>query len=197
MAVVLRLHGLISSGEFSTLFLAQRNTDTEIVVVKCFDRSFIRRSPEAVMRVVREKWAMETLARLPHPCIVANRFAHIDDGFVFLGMENVGGGDVCTELQRTGPFPPERVRVYAAEICMALGHMHSFDIMFRDLKVRPPASHSASARAQPAVSAAAGVYWRRVGTGMVWELAEMSHVLRLGTAWAAGVPRPAHTLPQR
>ena len=140
----LRLHGLLCSGEFSSLFLAQRNDDHEITVAKCFNRACVRRNPEMLRRILREKWVMETLCRLPHPFIVGHRYAHIDHDTVFLGMENVGGGDIFSLLQKRGPFSPEQVRCYAGELCLALGHVHSFDIMYRDLKVNalPPPTYA-------------------------------------------------------
>ena len=134
----LRLHALISSGEYSSLFMAQRDNEGEIVVVKRFSREGIQETPEGLRRVLREKWAMQTLSQLPHPFVVRYRFAHVDPMSVFLGMEHVGGGDLFSELQRRGPFAPAQARCYAAEIALALGHVHSFDIMYRDLKVQPP-----------------------------------------------------------
>ena len=134
MSSTIRLHGLLCSGEFSSLFLAQHNTENEIVVAKCFKRSLMRQNPDSLRRMLREKWALETVSRLPHPFIVGARFAHIDDETAFLGMENVGGGDIFSLVQQRGPFQPEQVLCYAGEICLALGHVHSFDIMYRDLK---------------------------------------------------------------
>ena len=134
----LRLHGLVRNGEYSSIFLAQRNKEAGVVVVKSFNRAFVRQRPEVLRRVLREKWALETLGRLPHPFIVAKCFSHIDNRSVFLGMENVGGGDMFTVLQSRGAFRPRQALSYMGEICLALGHVHSFDIMYRDLKVRAP-----------------------------------------------------------
>ena len=52
-------------------------------------------------------------------------------------MENVGGGDMYSMLlQRGGYLPLADVRFYAGELALALGHVHSFDVMHRDVKVR-------------------------------------------------------------
>ena len=128
--------GLVSNGEYSSLFLAQRQGDHEVVVVKRYTRAIIQQSPQAVVRVLREKHAHMAVSQLSHPFLVSYRFSHIDPQYLLLGMENVGGGDVFSLLQRHGPLTPNHARCYVGEVCLALGHLHSFDIMYRDLKVR-------------------------------------------------------------
>ena len=44
------------------------------------------------------------------------------------------GGDLFTHLHRDGPFLEVRVRVYAAEIILALEHLNSLGVIYRDLK---------------------------------------------------------------
>ena len=64
-------------------------------------------------------------------------------------------GDLFTMLQNQGPLPPDWARVYAAEICLALGHLHGLNVAFRDLKpenvviVRAHAPHRTRATACP------------------------------------------------
>ena len=50
------LHNLLWNGEFSSLFLAQRENDptNEIFVVKCFNRHFMQDKPDAVRRLLRD-----------------------------------------------------------------------------------------------------------------------------------------------
>ena len=129
------LHGLISSGDFSSVFLAGKADDSSVpVVIKCFTRSLVTQNADSLTRVWREQHSLASLAVKPHPFVVRHLFSHVDDTFLFLGMENVGGGDMFTLLQRMGPLPPEFAKVYTAEMVLALGHVHSFDIIYRDLK---------------------------------------------------------------
>ena len=91
----------------ATDLTATRNGDGEIVVVKAFDRSFIEQvqNRNSLVRVLREKHVMQTVARLPHPFLVSIRFSCIDPDCACIGMENVGGGDLYALLQRRGSFP--------------------------------------------------------------------------------------------
>lgn len=49
-------------------------------------------------------------------------------------MDFVNGGELFNHLKREGKFAEARVRQYAAEITLALGHLHELDIVYRDLK---------------------------------------------------------------
>ena len=75
------------------------------------------------------------MALLPHPFIIRHLYSAQNGTFLFLGMENVGGGDVFTLLQQRGPLAPELAsNLRGRGLPLALGHVHSFDVVFRDLK---------------------------------------------------------------
>ena len=52
----LYLHGLISSGDFSSVFLAQQTNDSAPVVIKCFTRSLVMQTADSLTRVWRESF---------------------------------------------------------------------------------------------------------------------------------------------
>ena len=133
-ADTIELYGLVSAGEFSSVFHAQRNHAGPLHVVKCFRKATASGTASSYQRVWRERSNSAGLALLPHPFIIRLLYSAQNGTFLFLGMENVGGGDVFTLLQQRGPLAPELARVYAAEVSLALGHVHSFDVVFRDLK---------------------------------------------------------------
>ena len=133
-ADTIELYGLVSAGEFSSVFHAQRNHAGPLHVVKCFRKATASGTASSYQRVWRERSNSAGLALLPHPFIIRHLYSAQNGTFLFLGMENVGGGDVFTLLQQRGPLAPELARVYAAEVSLALGHVHSFDVVFRDLK---------------------------------------------------------------
>jgi len=49
-------------------------------------------------------------------------------------MDFVNGGELFFHLKQDGRFSEDRVRIYGAEIGMALAHLHSLGIVYRDLK---------------------------------------------------------------
>ena len=132
-AAELELQALIAMGDFSTLFLAHRARDADLSAVKCFSREQVRANALS-RRVQGEKSALALVAHLPHPFVLRYLYTHYDAEKLYLGMEYVGGCDLFTLVQNKGPLTPNWTRMYAAEMCLALGHLHSFDLIFRDLK---------------------------------------------------------------
>ncbi|CAK0836752.1 unnamed protein product [Prorocentrum cordatum] len=83
-----------------------------------------------VARVMQEK---QLLGLVNHPFVVKLAGTFQDDARLFLLMELAGGGDLYSALG-SGKFDDACANFFAAEITLALGHIHSLDIAFRDLK---------------------------------------------------------------
>ena len=49
-------------------------------------------------------------------------------------LEYVVGGELFSHLRRAGRFSNDMTRFYAAEILLAIEHLHRHDIIYRDLK---------------------------------------------------------------
>ena len=45
------------------------------------------------------------------------------------------GGEMFTHLYRLGPFSEAHTRLYICEVTLALGHLHSLGIVYRDIKL--------------------------------------------------------------
>ena len=74
------------------------------------------------------------LARVQHPFIV-DLFATFQDGLnIYMLMSYVPGGELFTHLRRAQRFTPDVTRFYLSTIVLALRYLHSFNIVYRDLK---------------------------------------------------------------
>jgi serine/threonine protein kinase len=58
------------------------------------------------------------------------------DEDVYLVTDLATGGDLAFHMSREVRFKEDRARLYAAEVVLALEHLHSLGIVYRDLKVR-------------------------------------------------------------
>ncbi|KAJ9578920.1 hypothetical protein L9F63_004877, partial [Diploptera punctata] len=47
----------------------------------------------------------------------------------------VGGGELFTHLHQRDRFTEDEVRIYIGEITLAIGHLHSLGIIYRDIKL--------------------------------------------------------------
>jgi protein kinase A len=74
------------------------------------------------------------LARLDHPFIVRLLCTFQDANNLYMIMEYVVGGELFSVLRRAQRFPNDIAKFYAAEVILALEYLHSFNIIYRDLK---------------------------------------------------------------
>lgn len=69
-----------------------------------------------------------------HPFIVKMEYAFQDSKHLYMVFEFMEGGELFQHLQNVRKFDINRTREYAAMIVLALEHIHSKAIIFRDLK---------------------------------------------------------------
>jgi serine/threonine protein kinase len=74
------------------------------------------------------------LGHINHPFIVSLKFAFQTPAKFYLGLEYVPGGELFHYMQTQGMLALEDVRLYMAEICLALDYLHGQGIIYRDLK---------------------------------------------------------------
>ena len=68
------------------------------------------------------------------PVTACARAAFQSEGKLYMVLNYLPGGELFYRLKREGRFSIERVRLYTAEIALGLGHLHSLDMIYRDLK---------------------------------------------------------------
>lgn len=74
------------------------------------------------------------LKKAKHPFIVNFAFAFQNESKVYLGLEYASGGELFHHLQRRGIIPIEEVRLYIAELSLAINYLHCLGVIYRDLK---------------------------------------------------------------
>lgn len=74
------------------------------------------------------------LAQVNNPFIVPLKFSFQSKEKLYLVLAFVNGGELFHHLQREGKFNETRSRFYAAELLLALEHLHGFNVVYRDLK---------------------------------------------------------------
>jgi len=99
----------------------------------------------AALKVMRPDWAGDSDRRrrfvreaqaasaLNHPNILTIYEIDADGGMDYIAMEYVAGGTLADVLQ-TGPLPPDRALLIAAQAADALAAAHDASIVHRDLK---------------------------------------------------------------
>jgi len=125
-----RILSVIGRGFYGKVMLCQSNETNEVVAIKTIHKSRLIMSNK-VHTVIAER---NILAKAAHPFIVSLRFAFQTPSKFYLGLEFASGGELFFHIQKRGSFPIADVRIYIAEIALALNHLHELGILYRDLK---------------------------------------------------------------
>uniref|UniRef100_A0A3P8UKV7 Serine/threonine-protein kinase sgk-1 n=1 Tax=Cynoglossus semilaevis TaxID=244447 RepID=A0A3P8UKV7_CYNSE len=122
---------VIGRGSFGKVLLARHRKQGGYYAVKVLQKQAIVKHKEQ-RHVMSERSVL--LKGLQHPFLVGLHFSFQTPNMLYFVLDYVNGGELFYHLQREGSFPELRSAFYAAEMAMALGYLHSLDIVYRDLK---------------------------------------------------------------
>lgn len=91
-------------------------------------------SPSSVSDRLRTMMERNILSTVSHPFIVKLHYAFQTETKVYLILDFLRGGDLFTLLSKETTLLEEDVVFYMAELILALEHLHSMGIVYRDLK---------------------------------------------------------------
>lgn len=86
-------------------------------------------------QVEHAKLEQRILKAIEHPFIVRLRYAFQNEHKLYLLMDYYCGGSLYTQLRKRERFDIAQARFYAAELALALTHLHDMRIMYRDIKL--------------------------------------------------------------
>jgi len=129
----------LGEGNFGQIWLVRNKSDEQGLVAEkpCVLKIQSKQkllSMNQVKVAIDEKQALQ---RLHHPFIVDLLNTYQDDGFVYMLLEYLPGGELYSVLNPSeGPaiLPEPLAKFYALCVADALAYMHSRDIIYRDLK---------------------------------------------------------------
>lgn len=124
---------VLGRGAFAKVYLVRgkgSNRD-KWYALKAYNKQAIVQKNQA-QYIHTEKAALQACS--DHPYIVTLYYAFQSQDRLFLVMEYCGGGDLLSALTRRKVFTEPEAAFYIGEIALALSHLHSKNIVFRDLK---------------------------------------------------------------
>ena len=86
------------------------------------------------VEAIREE--VDILTKLDHPNIVKYYETYVDDKYIYLVMEYIGGGELFDKIatQENQVFSEEIAKEYMRKLLGACHHMHSQGVVHRDIK---------------------------------------------------------------
>ncbi|RNF18144.1 rac serine-threonine kinase-like protein [Trypanosoma conorhini] len=124
------LDATIGAGSFSNVFVAREKSTGKVYAIKEMRKELIQQQKMAG-NIAAEKHILQTIS---HPFIVSLHYAFQTKKCLYLVLDFLPGGELFFHLAKEKVFDEYRAKLYCGEIALAIGYLHSLDIVFRDLK---------------------------------------------------------------
>lgn len=124
----------LGKGGFGKVLLVKKKTGKDAGVnyaMKVVKKVSILRSEKDTTHQLAERSILE---QVKHEFIVDMKYAYQTEGTLYLILEFAQGGELFSLLERQHTFDDSWASFYLAEIALALGHLHSVGVIYRDLK---------------------------------------------------------------
>ena len=121
---------VLGKGSFGKVVLVRFKKNQKLYAMKILKKAMIMKNNEET----HTKTERKILAKINNPFIVSLYFAFQDEKKLYLITEFMQGGELFYHLHREKFFSNERTQFYAAEIVLALDHLHKNNCIYRDLK---------------------------------------------------------------
>lgn len=121
---------VIGKGTFGKVILAKNKEDGELYALKCVKKDYIIRTKN-LENLKNEKKLLE---KVNCPFIIRLHFTFQNKEKIFFAFSYCNGGELFFHLSKNRRFKEEHVKIYAAEIYIALKYLHEKNIIYRDLK---------------------------------------------------------------
>lgn len=128
------LKKVLGKGGYGKVFQVRKTTGQDantIFAMKVLKKASIVRNQKDTAHTRAERNILEAVK---HPFIVKLVYAFQTGGKLYLILEYLSGGELFTHLEREGIFLEDTTCFYLCEIMLALEHLHSLGIIYRDLK---------------------------------------------------------------
>lgn len=133
MQMFLPLLRVLGKGSFGKVVLVQKRVGKErgqLFAMKILRKSHLVRRRQ----IERTRTERKVLSVVNHPFIMKLHYAFQTPDKLYLVLDYCPGGELFFHLSRFRRFPERVARFYAAELLLALGHLHKRGIIYRDLK---------------------------------------------------------------
>lgn len=120
---------VIGRGRYGKVMLCQKKDTQEIVAIKTVHKKRLYEA-QKLYTILTER---NILAKVKHPFIISLKYAFQTTTKFYLCLEYAPGGDLF-HLLRDGAPPIDDIKLYIAELALAIEELHLNGIIYRDLK---------------------------------------------------------------
>ncbi|KAH0792239.1 AGC family protein kinase [Histomonas meleagridis] len=121
---------VLGRGTYGKVQLVKYKKNGQLYAMKSMSKKVLEDSDQ-IDQIITERGI---LVRTRHPFLVGAHYCFQTDAKLYMVLDYVPGGELFGRLKDETTFPESRVRLYAAEIALGLGQLHSLGLIYRDLK---------------------------------------------------------------
>ena len=120
----------VGTGSFGKVKLINRKSDNKYFALKVLQKADVVKLKQ-VDHILSEVMVMNIL---DHPLLVKMQGIAQNERYLYIVMEYVSGGELFTYLRTMQNLKNEDAVFYAAQVALMFEHLHSMNIVYRDLK---------------------------------------------------------------
>nr|XP_061817986.1 ribosomal protein S6 kinase alpha-4-like isoform X2 [Nerophis lumbriciformis] len=127
---------VLGTGAYGKVFLVRKNSGHDagqLYAMKVLKKAAIVQKAKTTEHTRTERQVLEHIRQSPF--LVTLHYAFQTQSKLHLILDYVSGGEMFTHLYQRDHFSEEAVRLYSAEIILALEHLHKLGIVYRDIKL--------------------------------------------------------------
>ena len=122
---------MVGKGTFGKVYLVENaQFPGKLYAMKCIRKDVVLEN-EQMENIQLEK---DILRSVNHPFLVNMEFVFQNEFRIYFIMQFINGGELYRHLVQVKRFKEQQAKFFAAQVALALGHLHSRKILYRDLK---------------------------------------------------------------
>lgn len=121
---------VVGKGSFGKVLLVRKKDTGQVFAMKMLSKPNVVKRRQVHHTITERK----VLSYTRHPFIVTLHYAFQSPTQLYFVLDYCGGGELFFHLGKAGRFKESVARFYAAELVLALGHLHRRGVVYRDLK---------------------------------------------------------------
>jgi p70 ribosomal S6 kinase len=122
---------VLGKGAFGKVYLVQKNSTTIYYAMKVLKKASLVVYQKTTENTLNERHILD---KLKHPFIVKLYYAFQTSSRLYLILTYAQGGELFSFLAESRLFTDDIASFYIAELLLAIEHLHSLGIIYRDLK---------------------------------------------------------------
>lgn len=119
---------VVGKGSYGKVLLVKKNDDNTTLAMKVLKKKhMIKRN-----QVEHTKTERSILELVKHPFIIQLRYAFQNQVKLYFVVDYCPGGELFFHIQKVERFNEEATKFYASQMVLALEHLHSLNVIYRE-----------------------------------------------------------------